>query len=348
MNSWKRILVNTKMPIKEVMLLLNLGKYRIAFICENQNKLLGVITDGDIRRHLLNGGSIDEPVEYAMNFNPIVCSHIMPKIKRHSLMKQKDILSMPIVNDNGIVVGIELRGSDKYEHHIDRPVLIMAGGFGTRLGALTADLPKPMLKIGDKPILQHIIERLKAQGFGIIFLSVHYKKEKIIEFFGSGEQMGVKLHYLHEEHPLGTGGAIGLIPKEFDNYPLLIVNGDIISNIDFDSLVSYHQENNFFATMCLRRLQHKVAYGVVETKDNRVVSQKEKPIISYKINAGIYVISKKFKHVLVSGERVDMPTLIERGVKKGKPVGAFTLEDYWIDVGVPEDFNKARSEVEPL
>ena len=224
----------------------------------------------------------------------------------------------------------------------DNPVVIMAGGLGSRLGQLTKETPKPMLSIGSKPMLQHLIEQFRDQGFRKFILCVNYKKDIIRNFFSDGEKLGVKITYIEEEKRLGTAGALSLIQPSI-NVPYFVVNADILVNIDFMKLLSFHIKSESLATMCVRQYQMQVPYGVVNSNDrNQLLSIDEKPSLSFNVNAGVYLLDPSINSFVPNNKFFDMPSLFDILIDKGIPSTAYPINDYWLDIGHKADLEQAN------
>ncbi|MGK0255267.1 MAG: NDP-sugar pyrophosphorylase family protein, partial [Mariniflexile sp.] len=276
---------------------------------------------------------------------PIVADIKTSKDVLLTTMEEKELLSIPLV-ENGTVVGLETIHNLLHKPKYDNPVFIMAGGFGTRLKPLTDNCPKPMLNIGDKPILETVILKFIKHGFSNFYISTHYLPDVITDYFGDGSDWGVKIEYVFEESPLGTGGALGLLPKDIPQLPLIMVNGDVLTDIDFNRLLAFHIEMNGIATMCVREYEYQVPFGVVESDGSSLSSMVEKPVYHYRVNAGMYVVEPSLFNLVSINEKIDMPTLLEKHLDKN--VHLFTFHDYWLDIGRKEEFERAQTEISRL
>jgi dTDP-glucose pyrophosphorylase len=345
---WKNVLIRPDSTIREALETINREALRIALVTDSENKLLGVITDGDIRRGLLNNLDLTARASMVMSTNPITANANATTAQLNEIMQSKGILSIPII-ENGKVVGLKLFKSNKDINQHENPVFIMAGGFGTRLKPLTDNCPKPMLKIGDKPILETVIRSFVKAGFKNFYISTHYMPEVIRDYFGKGESFNANIHYVHEETPLGTGGALGLLPEDLsDDLPLIMINGDVLTNIDFERLLKFHNENCADATMCVREYDYQIPYGVITGDGNKIISMEEKPIHRFFVNAGIYVVSPHVFKGVPSNHRIDMPTLLEERIRQNENVLMFPIHEYWLDIGRMDDFNKAQVDIKGL
>jgi len=345
MKHWQNILVSPDAPLEEAISVLDKGGLRVALIADENNRLMGTLTDGDIRRALLSHTSLSVRVKDVMCPKPYTASSDWAKEKILAVMERCELLQIPVLDSEGRIVGLETLHGLLEKKLVDNPVFIMAGGFGTRLRPLTNNCPKPLLKVGDKPILQLILESLIAEGFHRFFISTHYLPEMIRAHFGDGSSWGVDIEYVHEEDPLGTGGALGLLPKDKIDKPLIMMNGDLLTTVNYRGLLDFYQQHSSIATMCVREYEHQIPYGVVQTKGGYIESMVEKPVQKCFINAGIYVVSEKLVHSVESGTRIDMPSLLEQKMAEGESVSMFPVHEYWLDIGKMDDFQRAQEEV---
>jgi dTDP-glucose pyrophosphorylase/CBS domain-containing protein len=337
-------LLSESATILDAISLINSGSYLIAIIVNKNNQLMGSITDGDIRRGLLNGLSLDSPCIGIMNTRPQFSSMEDSYEERLQIMQINEIKQLPIVDKNKTVQGLLFYGQKESLIDLPNKMLIMAGGFGTRMHPLTTDLPKPMLKLGEKPILEHIILRAKRYGIKNFYISLHYLGEVIQSYFKDGSSLGVNIEYLHEVNPLGTAGAISLIKEDFKD-PLLITNGDLYIDLNYKNLVEFHLSNCADATMAIRKHVVENPFGVVETDDLEICAIKEKPKYESNVNAGIYIISQRIKKLIKADTYVDMPDLLQSAIQQNNKfkVVAYPLHEEWMDIGKPSDLMIANS-----
>ncbi|RXI36541.1 nucleotidyl transferase [Malaciobacter mytili] len=302
-------------------------------VVDINNQFVGLITDGDIRKSILNK-NLD--LEHIINKNPYKMNISSTKHQRIQYLKKIQRRQLPIVNENNEF--IEIFTFDSLEYNLrDNPVVIMAGGLGSRLGELTKDTPKPMLKIGKKPILELIVENFIAYGFSKFYFSVNYLSHIIKDYFGDGSKFGIEISYIEEEKKLGTAGALSLIEDKID-VPFIVSNGDVLTTIEFDKLLDFHIENNSNATMCVREMIYQVPYGVIKENYNKITEIVEKPTNKFLINAGIYVLSPTVLTKIAYNEYFDMPKLFE----KLDNVFCYKIDDYWIDIGQKKDYEKVN------
>ena len=344
MKDWKNVLVSPDTLIRETIRIIDEGALKIALVVDAEKKLLGTVSDGDIRRGILKGFSLEDPVDALMNRYPIVVSQNSGREEMLALMRTKQVYQIPVVSSSGMLVGLELIDALLAPPQRENWVLLMAGGLGTRLHPLTADIPKPLLKIGDKPILESIIGNFISYGFSRFFISVNYKSELIEDHFGDGSQWGIQIEYIREDKKLGTAGALSLLPER-PTMPLLVMNGDVLTKVNFEQLIEFHLEHRAEATMCVREYDFQVPYGVVKFDQHRISSIEEKPIQRFFVNAGIYVLEPSVLGEIPHDTYFDMPTLFERLVEARRETAVFPVREYWLDIGRIDDLEQAQGDV---
>jgi dTDP-glucose pyrophosphorylase/predicted transcriptional regulator len=341
MKDWKDILVSSDTSIRETIRIIDQGALKIALIVDAETRLLGTVSDGDIRRGILNGCDLENQVQRIMNTCPSVAGKSDGREKILALMRQKQIYQIPIVDDRGILLGLEVIENILAVPRVDNWVVLMAGGLGTRLKQLTKDTPKPLLKIGNKPILETIIQNFIEQGFKRFFISVNFKSELIERYFGDGSRWGVRIDYLREKKKLGTAGALSLL-SEKPTSPVLVMNGDVLSKVNFQQLLDFHLEHKSVATICVSEYDLQVPYGVVKLDRHRILSMEEKPVQRFFINAGIYVLEPEVLERVPDNTYVDMPALFEKLLEEKKETAVFPIREYWVDIGRMDDFERAE------
>ncbi len=333
--------------IRDVLQIIDQAAIQIAIITDEEGYLQGTVTDGDIRRGILDGVGLEDPVSTVMTEDPITSS---PQEDRQSLvntMRARRIHQIPLVDDKGRVVGIEVLDDLLEPEARPNPVVLMAGGLGTRLRPLTKDCPKPLLEVGDKPILETILEGFIAHGFHRFYLSVNYKAGMIEDYFGDGSDWGVDISYVHEEKRLGTAGPLSLLPERPDE-TMIVMNGDLLTKLNYAHLLDFHREHDVAATMCVREHETQVPYGVIETDDQYMEGIEEKPTERYFVNAGIYVLEPETLDYVPENEFFDMPDLFEQIIEEGGEATVFPVREYWQDVGRREDFQRVNGEYEEV
>ena len=343
MSSWTEVLVAPDDSIRETIRRIDGSSLQIALVVDAERRLLGTVTDGDVRRGILRGVSLDDPATKIMNARPTVARQGDDRDSMRAAMRARLIHQIPVVDAGNRVVGLEVLDSLLGERR-ENLVVLMAGGRGVRLRPLTDDTPKPLLRVGPKPILETILESLIEQGFARFYLAVNYLAEKFEQHFGDGRRWGVDIRYLRESTPLGTAGALSVLPER-PAKPLLVMNADLVTRIGFGHLVDFHVSHNAVATMGVREYDFQVPFGVVRMQDERIVEVQEKPTHRFFVNAGIYVFDPAVLDVLAPGKRVDMPELFNTLVKRGGRTAVFPIREYWLDVGRHDDFARASDEL---
>tara|TARA_A200000159_G_scaffold109771_2_gene102743 strand:+ start:140078 stop:141145 length:1068 start_codon:yes stop_codon:yes gene_type:complete len=341
-SNWRKLLVEPGLSLVDAVKRLDEGAKRILIVVDKHDRLIGTVTDGDIRRALIRQTELTTSISEIMNTNPKSATHAWSRLRLLSFMERTDLLQLPIVDEKNKVVGVTFLYELLKKPRIDNPVCLMAGGFGTRLKPLTDSCPKPMLTVGDKPILEIILERFIEAGFWRFYISTHYMANTIKGYFGNGSDRDVEINYLDEREPLGTGGALSLLPKEEINAPLILMNGDLLTNLDFLSLLSHHELSQSKLTMCLREYEQQVPFGVVNTQKGEVKSIVEKPVNRYHVNAGIYVMEPSVIAGVEKNQYVDMPTVVDRLLKQRASIGYYEVSEDWLDIGRLDDFKKAQ------
>ncbi|MGM8213706.1 nucleotidyltransferase family protein [Virgibacillus sp. W0430] len=343
MNKWTKILIPPSTTILETMEIIDNSSLQFAVVVDKDNRLMGTITDGDIRRGILKGFSLETTVEKVMNDSPVYECEGKDQFYYKEILEQNKLKQLPIVNEQMQILNIVFSNEIKTLPNKENVVVIMAGGLGTRLQPLTNDTPKPMLNIGDKPILETIIESFKSYGFSNFILSVNYKKEQIKNYFKDGRLLGVTISYIDEEKRLGTAGALSLLPVK-PKKPFFVMNGDLLTKINYEQLLDFHVNSKSSATMCVREHEYQIPYGVIETKNHRLVSIKEKPLHRSFVNAGVYVLNPEALRYVPTNTFFDMPELFNKLMDKRKEISAFPLREYWMDIGRMDDYEKANGE----
>ncbi|NBC17807.1 MAG: CBS domain-containing protein [Bacteroidetes bacterium] len=344
MQQWTRTLVTVDATLREAIAAIDAAGVHISLIVDDDRRLLGVLTDGDVRRGLLRGVSLDAAVEDLMNPSPITAHEEDDDDAILALMRRRHLYQIPLVDGDGRVVGLKALDDLVLPAQRTTPVVLMAGGLGTRLRPLTQNRPKPLLEVGSKPLLETILETFVAQGFVRFFISIHYKAEMIQDYFGAGERWGVDIQYLHEDEKLGTAGALSLLPERPEE-PLLIMNGDLLTNLTFSHLLSFHSEQQAMATMCVREYDMQVPYGVVRADGCRILGLEEKPVQRHLINGGIYVLEPEALQFVEPDTPLDMTDLFQQLVDEGHHAAVYPIREYWLDIGHVEDFQRARGEI---
>ena len=342
LKNWKDCIISPDRTMFDVLNIMNESALQIAIVTEN-NKILGIVTDGDIRRALLKGMPLTESVSFIMNKTPVKVNLHDSKSKILSIMREKNISHIPVVDEFDNIVYLETLNNLLQATKQDNLVIIMAGGMGTRLYPLTENCPKPMLRVGTKPILEIILENFMSHGFYNFCFAVNYKASMIKEYFSNGENFGVNISYIEEEKRLGTAGALSLL-KEIPKSPVIVVNGDILTNANYSRLLEYQNETNADAVMWIREYSLQVPFGVVEFEDNKLKKIVEKPSHDFFVSAGMYVLKPEVIKLIPENCFFDMPKLFDLLIENNYDTRIFSINEYWIDIGQKDDYERANRE----
>jgi len=343
MQSVHDILVKSSITLREALRRIDTSSKQILLVIDDTGLLIGTLSDGDIRRGLLNGHTLEENIEPIYFSQPTVVTANDSKEMIIRLSTAKKIHQIPVVDQHGKPIGIEILDELVAKPLRSNPVVLMAGGLGTRLGELTKNTPKPMLYVGNKPILQTIIEKFAKYGYTNIILSVSYLSHLIEEYFGDGSRFGVSIHYIHETERMGTAGALSLM-RDILNEPFFVMNADILTNVNFEHLHNHHTQHEAIATMCIREYEFQVPYGVVNLDEAQITSIFEKPIHTFNVSAGIYMLNPEILSIIPNHTFYDMPTLFETLIEEKKKILSFPIREYWLDIGRAEEYERANSE----
>lgn len=341
---WQRAILSPNATVEDVIRNLNEVAIQIVLIVDDSGILVGTISDGDIRRGLLRGLGLNSSIETVINRKPLVVPETLEQDLVFQLMTANQIRQVPIIDESHCIIGLHLWNQVAVPVERSNLMVIMAGGKGTRLRPYTEDCPKPMLTVGGKPMLEHIIERARAEGFGGFVLAIHYLGHIIEEYFGDGKKWGVKIEYLREDSPLGTAGALSLL-NPVPKHPFIVTNGDVITDIRYGELLDFHAKHNAAATMAVRLHEWQHPFGVVQMQGVEIIGFDEKPVARSHINAGIYVLSPPSLSALPQGKKCDMPTLFEKLQARAMRTVAYPMHEPWLDVGRPDDLNKANQSI---
>ena len=341
----KNNILNSNKTIKNAIKLLELSlyKYKIVVVVNKNKKIVGTVTDGDIRRSIIKNINLNNKVSKIMNLNPITISHDIDQQEILRIMKINMVKHVLIVDKLkrlvDIIVFEDLLDSKEKENS----VFIMAGGTGKRLRPLTEKIPKPMVQIGGKPLLDNILRNFVNQGFKNFFISINYKKNSIKNYLNKRLDLNINIDFIEEKKPLGTIGSIALVKKKI-HYPALVINGDILTTLNFNTLFEFHLKHNPFLSIAVKNYELKNEFGVVKIKNNSVTELTEKPIYRSFINTGIYVLSKEAIELIKKKKIHDFPDLVKIGKNKKKQINAFIFSDYWIDIGKISDLKQAETD----
>ena len=342
-------MISPTATVRETLARINLSE-GFALIVDEDRHLLGTVTDGDIRRAVLANINLEAPVQKLIDIRnrelyptPVTAPAGTSPGDLLGLMTERLVRQVPLLDKQGRVVDLALLEDLVKQHDLPLSAVVMAGGFGTRMRPLTDDFPKPMLPIGDKPVLQLIIEQLQSAGISKVQLTTHFKPDVIRKHFGDGKKFGVDLQYVNEDQPLGTAGALGLVPDI--NEPMLVLNGDVLTQVDFRALVAFHREHKAELTVGVRQYDFQVPYGVVQCEGAEVQGVEEKPTLNFFVNAGIYLLEPSAHRSIPTGQKFDMTDLIGKLRSEGRRVVAFPVVEYWMDIGRHVDYEQAQEDV---
>jgi dTDP-glucose pyrophosphorylase len=312
-------------------------------LCRPDQQVAGLLTDGDIRRAVLHKVSLADPCGSIATPDPVVARAPIEPAEALQLMLEHDINHLPVVDEAGVLVDFLLRKNLVADVPGVMSAVVMAGGFGKRLLPLTENVPKPMLPVGERPLLERTIDQLRGAGISEVHLTTHYLPESIVGHFGDGEAFGVHISYAAEDEPMGTAGGLRLVPRP--NGPFLVINGDILTRVSYQGMLRFHRKHAATLTVGIRAHEVEVPFGVVECDDVRVMDLTEKPRIRLLVNAGIYLLEPGAWDFIPGGRRFDMTDLIRRLLDEGQVVVGYPIIEYWQDVGRHEDYNRAQEDV---
>ena len=341
-NLWRKVIMPVNSNLAEVVQNLEEYTLKIVLIVNKLGVLIGTICDGDIRRGLLRGLDMESGIDTVIQYDALLVPPDMERQLVMQLMEANKIKQVPIVDEKHQILGLHLWDDISIAPARPNLMVIMAGGMGVRLRPQTNNLPKPLLSVANKPMLEHIIDRAKVEGFTHFIIAIHYLGHMIEEYFGNGDRLGVKIDYLREDSPLGTAGALSLLSPP--NEAFVVTNGDVITDIRYGEMIDFHNRYSSSATMAVRVHEWEHPFGVVKTDGVDIVNFEEKPIARSHINAGVYVINSENLSELTSNEHCDMPDLFERLKLNGKRIIAYPMHEPWLDVGRPADLEKANKQ----
>ena len=347
MRSWERTLVTPETNLRDALTAIDRASSQMALVVDERRRLLGTLSDGDARRALLKGLSLDQPVSAAMHLLPTVARAGEPRQAMLDTMRRRGLHQLPVVDGDGVVVGMEVLDDFLKTPTRDNWVVIMAGGMGKRLAELTRDTPKPMLRVGSRPLLETIVRSYAAQGFRRFYLAVNYKAEQIEQHFGNGSQFDVEIDYLREDRRLGTAGPLSLLPAT-PSQPIVVTNADLLTKEDFGYMLDRHAETGADATMAVRNYEMQVPFGVVRERDGYIHGIDEKPVQRFTVSAGIYVISPHVLELVPKATYLDMPALFDAAAGQGLKARCHRIDGYWLDIGRLPDYERANLEFDEV
>jgi dTDP-glucose pyrophosphorylase len=342
LKNWQQIIIDVDTPLLEVIKRIDSVGSRFALVTKN-NQFIGTVTDGDIRRTLIKGLPLDTKAGMVANLKPLFAFNDLSNDKLRKLCLDYSVNFIPILNPQFHIENVYIFNDAQDGKTKENPVVIMAGGLGSRLGDLTRECPKPMLEVNGKPILEHIILECRKNGFTDFYLSVNYLSDQIKEYFQDGSLWNVSIKYLNEKKRLGTAGSLHMLKLE-KNLPILVLNGDILTKVNFSELLKFHTSNKADITTCVRTFDYKVPYGVVAIEKNQITEIQEKPVQRFQVNAGVYVVEENYLNMIPEDQYFDMTDFLQNSINQQKRVMAFLIHEYWKDIGHKTDLHSAREE----
>lgn len=343
MSDWKSVAISPAATLGEAILKVDQSALQFALVVGDGDHLLGAVTDGDIRRAIIRGAVMGTPVTQVMNATPKTLPVTTSGAAQLQQMRIWSIRHLPLVDDAGRIVGLTTLAEQFSPRAVDNRVVLMAGGLGSRLAPLTDNCPKPMLKVGEKPLLETIIENFAAQGFRHFSITLNYLADMICDHFGDGSKWGVEIDYVRETTRLGTAGALSLLPEK-PSQPIIVMNADLLTKVSFQEMLEFHAGQNALATMGVREYEYQIPYGVVNTTGHDIIDVEEKPTSRYFVNGGLYILSPEAIDLIPREVFFDMPSLFSILINDGKKTCAFPVREYWLDIGHVSDFERANIE----
>jgi dTDP-glucose pyrophosphorylase len=342
----EQLFVLPQYTMLDVMRRINETAQGIALVVDAEGRLVDTVTDGDLRRAVLAGIDLDKPIAQlrAGQHRPLTMAMGTPRNELAKLMRERRVRHIPLVDDQQRPVDMVQLSDLLKDQPASKAVsaVLIAGGYGSRLRPLTDEIPKPMLPLGDKPLVERTIDSLRKFGIQQVYLATHYKPEVFYNHFGDGRAFGMQIDYIHEDQPRGTAGALAALPKGDD--PLLVINGDIVTEVSYEAMLRFHHETGAEMTVGVRQYEFSVPYGVMEMNGTDILGVKEKPTHRFFVNGGIYLLERSAAQHVPPDTRFDMPQLIETLVSLKKKVIGFPISEYWLDIGRMSDYEKARAD----
>lgn len=340
-------LLRKEQSIHDAIKVIDSSDIQIGLVVNDNQELIGTVVDSDVRRAILANISLDESIEKILNDSPTTARDWHDQNELLDIMKTSGHRAIPILDDKNRVVNVVRLADLVQSKEQENWVIIMAGGLGDRLRPLTENLPKPLLTVGKKPIIETIIASCRSYGFRKFFISVNYMAEMIKDYFGDGSKFGVEINYLVEDKKMGTAGSLSLLPEK-PSRPILVVNGDLLTKLNFQSLLDFHVQHKAHATMCVREYNLQVPFGVVDIEGQRITDINEKPEHKFLVNAGIYVLEPDVLDLIEDNSFLDMPDLFRSFAGRNFEAVAFPIREYWLDIGQLADFERAQVDFQKI
>lgn len=339
-----QVRVGRHLNVREALEPMDRAGLGVLLIMDDDDRLAGVLTDGDVRRAILRQVPLTTPCVDIATRNPVTAPPTITLPEGlHRMSEGNGMSHLPLLDDDGRVVGLLLRTDLVDDETLPIEAVVMAGGFGKRLQPYTADTPKPMLHVGDRPMMEHLMEELRFSGIRRVSVSTFHHAEKIEDYFGDGSRFGLEVDYVREDRPLGTAGALRLMGRRAE--PLLVINGDILTRVNVRAMLEFHRSHRAQLTVGVRQYDFEVPYGVVECDGERVSALREKPVVSWLVNAGVYLVEPAAQQLIPEGEHFNMTDLIDKLLERGETVVSFPVVEYWLDIGRHADYERAQIDV---
>ena len=340
---WEKIVIDPSETFEKALNVINEGGYQLCMVRDSAGLLVGMVTDSDVRKALLRGLKLKDMVREVMNRRPLAVSENLSETEAHQLMIINNFFHLPVVNQNGELIGLHVAEQLHNPPVLQQALIIMAGGRGKRLKPLTNTCPKPMLPVQGKPILHHIINKASADGFKNIVISINYLGQQIVDYFGDGSAYNVNIQYIQEKEPMGTAGALSLLANNITNNMVVVTNGDVLTNVSYLDILNECKRENSDGMMAVRNHEIQNPFGVVHTEGMKITKLEEKPTYRTQVNAGIYAISPKLLSLLEKDSYCDMPSLFARGINANLNMSIYPIHESWIDVGRIDDYQLANA-----
>ena len=348
--TFARFCVRPDTRMRDVLSLIDANGEGVAMVVDADQKFVDIVTDGDIRRAILMQADFDEPVSAFLGkiegpgpAKPLTALSGTDEADLVRLIEENGVRHLPILDKDGHLAGVVLASELARDQKLPVRAVVMAGGFGVRLRPLTDGTPKPLLHVGEKPVIEHIVHKLRDSGVSHVNITTHYHADKIRDHFKDGTDFGVEVKYTHEEEPLGTAGALSMLQDTEET--LLVMNGDILTDVDVRAMFDFHRDHKSDITIGVRRYEVPVPFGVIEADGASVTKLEEKPSLSFFINAGVYLLEPTVVRILEPGKKIDMTDLIQKLLDEDGVVTSFPIHEYWIDIGQMDDYLKAQTDM---
>lgn len=332
----KKYLISSRANIKQTIIQINKFGLKLVCVVEKNNRLIGTVSDGDVRRGLIKNLTLENSIKKIMNKNPKFIKQKSKVLQASKIFSKFKVQAIPVLDKNGLLIDIV---TEDQNNNFENVIYIVAGGRGKRMMPLTKLTPKPLLEYSGTPLLESILIKFKSQGFKNIVLSINYLGNKIEEYFKNGESLGLNIRYIKETKEMGTAGSLAELNEFHNKLPVIMSNADLITNLDFKNFLNYHLKNNSDLTIASKKHNYQNPFGVITSKGKKIINIHEKPIHTFNVNAGVYILDYKLINLVKKKQYLDMPNFIQHLIKIKKKISLFPLHEIWKDVGIPEDLS---------